>query len=244
METGRGRIVKEVLYIIALSLGSIVAIFVLTKLMGYREMSQMSMFDYIIGITIGSIAAEMSTSLEESFVQPLTAMIVYASVAVLLAIVTSKSIRARRVIEGVPIVLLSHGEIYRCNLRKAKMDVSEFLAQCRVNGYFDVTKLECAILEGNGKISFLPKAEERPLTPADLQITPDREYLVANVILDGRVMKKNLSHMGKDEKWLHSQITAQGAKKVEEVLLATCDRNDKVTVYMKENKKEAKEMLM
>lgn len=244
METGRGRIVKEVLYIIALSLGSVVAIFVLTKLMGYRQMSQMSMFDYIIGITIGSIAAEMSTSLEESFVQPLTAMIVYALVAVLLAIATSKSIGARRVIEGAPIVLLSHGELYRRNLRKAKMDVSEFLVQCRVNGYFDVSKLECAILEGNGKISFLPKAEERPLTPADLQITPDREYLVANVILDGRVMEKNLSHMGKDEKWLHSQITAQGAKKVEDILLATCDRNDKVTVYMKENKKEAKEMLM
>lgn len=235
---------KEVLYIIALSLGSIAAIFILTKLMGYRQMSQMSMFDYIIGITIGSIAAEMSTSLEESYVQPLTAMIVYALVAVLLAIVTSKSIRARRVIEGAPIVLLSHGELYRCNLRKAKMDVSEFLVQCRVNGYFDVSKLECAILEGNGKISFLPKAHERPLTPADLQITPDREYLVANVILDGRVMEKNLSHMGKDEKWLHSQIAAQGAKKVEDVLLATCDRNDKVTVYLKENKKEAKEMLM
>ena len=74
----------EILYIIALSLGSIIAIFVLTKLMGYRQMSQMSMFDYIIGITIGSIAAEMATSLEENFIQPLTAMIVYALAAVAL----------------------------------------------------------------------------------------------------------------------------------------------------------------
>lgn len=90
----------EILYIIALSLGSIIAIFVLTKLMGYRQMSQMSMFDYIIGITIGSIAAEMATSLEENFIQPLTAMIVYALAAVALAWVTSKSIKARRVIEG------------------------------------------------------------------------------------------------------------------------------------------------
>lgn len=151
----------EILYIIALSLGSIIAIFVLTKLMGYRQMSQMSMFDYIIGITIGSIAAEMATSLEENFIQPLTAMIVYALAAVALAWVTSKSIKARRVIEGFPLVLLNHGELYRQNLKKAKLDVTEFLEQCRVNGYFDISKLETAILEGNGKISFLPKAEDQ-----------------------------------------------------------------------------------
>ena len=234
----------EVLYIIVLSLGSIIAIFILTKLMGYRQMSQMSMFDYIIGITIGSIAAEMSTSLEENYIQPLTAMIVYALAALGLAILSSKSIKARRLIEGVPLVLLNHGELYRSNLKKAKMDVSEFLVQCRVNGYFDVSKLECAILEGNGKISFLPKVEERPLTPSDMQLTPEQDYLVANVILDGKVMEKNLKHMGKDEKWLHSQITARGAKQVEDVLLATCDRSDKVTVYMKNNKKEPKDVLM
>lgn len=234
----------EILYIIALSLGSILAIFILTKLMGYRQMSQMSMFDYIIGITIGSIAAEMATSLEEDFIQPLTAMIVYAVAALTLAFITSKSIKARRVIEGEPLVLLSHGELYRCNLKKAKMDVAEFLAQCRVNGYFDVSKLECAILEGNGKISFLPKVEDRPLTPSDMQLTPEQDYMVANVILDGKVMEENLRHMGKDEKWLHGQITALGAKQEEDVLLATCDRSDKVTVYLKKNKKGPKDVLI
>ena len=127
----------EILYVIALSLGSIVAIFILTKLMGYRQMSQMSMFDYINGITIGSIAAEMATSLEENFVQPLVAMIVYAMSALMLSWIGSKSIRARRVIEGKPLVLMDHGKLYRENLKKAKIDVTEFLVQCRVNGYFD-----------------------------------------------------------------------------------------------------------
>lgn len=235
---------KEILYIIALSLGSIIAIFILTKLMGYRQMSQMSMFDYIIGITIGSIAAEMSTSLEENFAQPLTAMIVYALAAVLLAWVTSKSIKARRVIEGSPLILLNHGELYRDNLKKAKIDVTEFLVQCRVNGYFDISKLECAILEGNGKISFLPKAGERPLTPTDMQLSPAQDYMVANVILDGKIMSENLKHTGNDEKWLHGQIKAQGAKKTEDVLLATCDLSNQVTVYLKENKKEAKDVLL
>ena len=235
---------KEVLYIIALSLGSIVAIFILTKLMGYRQMSQMSMFDYINGITIGSIAAEMSTSLEENFVQPLTAMIVYALAAILLSWIGSKSINARRVIEGSPLVLMNHGELYWENLKKAKIDVTEFLTQCRVNGYFDVSKLETAVLEGNGKISFLPKVSDRPATPSDMNLSIQQDYMVANVILDGKVMEQNLKHTGKDEKWLKNQIKGQGADRIEDVLLATCDSTDQVTVFLKNNRKEAKNVLM
>lgn len=235
---------SEILYIIALSLGSIIALFILTKLIGYRQMSQMSMFDYINGITIGSIAAEMATSLENNFIEPLTAMIVYALAALFLSYFSSKSIKARRIIEGVPLVLLNNGELYRDNLKKAKIDVSEFLLQCRVNGYFDISKLETAILEENGKISFLPKASDRPLTPSDIQISPQQDYMVANVILDGKLMEKNLKHTGNDEKWLQNQIKAQGAKQIEDVLLATCDTSNQVTVYLKSNRKEAKDVLM
>ena len=233
----------EVLYIIVLSLGSIITIFILTKLMGYRQMSQMSMFDYVNGITIGSIAAEMATSLEDSFVQPLTAMIVYALAAVLLSWTSSRSIKARRIIEGRPLVLMNNGELYRENLKKAKINVTEFLSQCRISGYFDVSKLETAILEENGKISFLPKVADRPLTPSDMQLSPKQDYMVANVILDGKIMEKNLKHTGKDEKWLQNQIKGLGAKRIEDVLLATCDAADQVTVYLKSNKKETKDIL-
>ena len=234
----------EVLYIIALSLGASLAIFVLTKLMGYRQLSQMSMFDYIIGITIGSIAAEMATSLEDHFMQPLVAMIVYALTAFFLACITSKSVKARRVIEGKPLVLLNNGELYRHNLKKAKIDVTEFLTQCRVNGYFDVSKLQSAVIEGNGKISFLPKASDRPVTPSDMQLKPSEDFMVANVILDGKIMEDNLKQTGNDEKWLKKQIRAHGAKNIEDVLLATCDMSNKVTVYLKNNRKEMGDILI
>lgn len=235
---------SEILYIVVLSLGSIIAIFLLTKLMGYRQMSQMSMFDYVNGITMGSIAAEMATSLDTGFEKPLVAMIVYALVSLLLSTVSSKSIKVRRMLEGAPLVLLNNGEIYRHNLRKAKIDVSELLVQCRINGYFDISKLQTAILEGNGKISFLQKATDRPLTPADVQLSPQQDYMVANVILDGKVMDENLRHTGKDEKWLLDQIRGQGAKRIEDVLLASCDSNNKLLVYLKDNQKEAKDVLM
>ncbi len=234
---------KEVLYIIALSLGSIIALFILTKLMGYRQMSQMSMFDYINGITIGSIAAEMSTSLDKNFVQPLVAMTVYAIAALFLSWISTKSIKARGIIEGNPVILLNDGKIYEKNLRKAKIDVSEFLVQCRVNGYFDISKLETAVLEGNGKISFLPKSTERPATPNDMKLTPSQEHLVSNVIIDGKVFYKNLAHTGNDLKWLKNQIEKQGAKEIEDILLATCDTENTLTIFYKNTDIRSKDVL-
>jgi uncharacterized membrane protein YcaP (DUF421 family) len=235
---------KDILYVIALSLGSVTAIFILTKLMGYRQMSQMSMFDYVNGITIGSIAAEMATSLDENFMQPLTAMIVYSLAAICLSVLSSKSMKARRLIEGTPLVLMDKGELYRDNLKKAKIDVTEFLVQCRISGYFDISKLETAILEGNGKISFLPKSTDRPATPSDLALSPQQDYMVANVILDGNIMEENLKHTGRDEKWLHSQIKAQGAHNIKDVLLATCDTDGKVTVFLKTPRSKTPDVLM
>jgi uncharacterized membrane protein YcaP (DUF421 family) len=113
-----------------------------------------------------------------------------------------------------------------------------------VSGYFDISKLETAILEGNGKISFLPKVSDRPMTPNDMNLSPQQDYMVANVILDGKLMEENLKHTGKDEKWLLNQIKGQGASGIEDVLLATCDLSDQVTVYLKENQEKVKNVLM
>ena len=134
----------ELVKIAVLSLGSLVALFILTKLMGNKEMSQLSMFDYIIGITIGSIAAEMSTALEDDFMQPLVAMIVYAVVAVIISIVSNKSLKIRRIIYGNSLILLDNGELYRKNFKKAKLDINEFLTQCRTNGYFNINDIQTA----------------------------------------------------------------------------------------------------
>ena len=146
----------DIIYIILLSLASIIEIFILCKLMGYRQISQMSMFDYINGITIGNIAAEMATSLEDNFLHPLVAMIVYALAAISLSWISSKSIRARRFLSGKPMLLLNNGKLYEQNFKKSKIDLNEFLTQCRVSGYFELSQLESAILEENGRISFLP----------------------------------------------------------------------------------------
>ena len=119
----------DLLKIVALSFGSVIFLFILTKLMGNKEMSQLSMFDYIIGITIGSIAAEMSTALENDFMQPVVAMAVYAIVSIIISILSYKSIKIRRIISGNSLILFDNNELYRNNLKKAKLDLNEFLIE-------------------------------------------------------------------------------------------------------------------
>ena len=107
------------------------------------------------------------------------------------------------------------------------------LVQCRVSGYFDISKIQTAILEENGKISFLPKSEERPITPNDMGLKPKSDNMVANLIIDGKLMKNNLKHSGKDTIWLNKQLAAFGVADMKDVLLATCDLENNVTVYRK-----------
>lgn len=219
--------------VVLVSLGSILALFLMTKLMGNKQMSELSMFDYIVGITIGSIAAEMATALESDWAKPLTALVVYGVVATFISLLSSHSIRARRFIGGRAIVLFEKGRLYRKNFARARLDVNEFLMQCRVNGYFDLSEIELAMLEPNGHISILPKAAHKPLTPQDMKIVPGQSCAPVCVIVDGKILPENLKASGKDARWLESQARLLGAKRIGEIFLATVDDSNRLTVYLK-----------
>lgn len=227
----------DILKIVSLSFGSLVILFILTKLMGNREMSQLTMFDYIVGITIGSIAAEMSTSLENNFMEPVVAMIVYGLVTVFISYITCKSLSLRRFFTGRARILLDNGKLYRKNFKSAKIDLNDFLMECRINGYFNLSDIQTAILEPNGKISFLPKSLKRPATPEDLNLSPNAENVVINVILDGVLLKENLSKTGNNINWLENNLKEQGINDMKKVFLATCDNQNNLSVYVKLDKK-------
>ena len=228
----------EILKVIIVSLGSIVTLFLLTKLMGKREMSQLSMFDYINSITIGSIAAEMATSLEGDFLKPLTAMIVYGIISFLISYLTCKSLILRRFFEGHSLILYQNGQVYERNLLRAKIDVNEFLAMCRTSGYFDLEEIHTALLETNGKLSIIPLAKHRPVTTADLNLNPQQNNILIDVIVDGKILSTNLKATGKNEKWLDRQLSAHGAPDIKEVILASFDStSDKLNIYVKLHEK-------
>lgn len=215
---------------------SIVVMFLLTKLMGTKQVSQMTMFDYVTGITVGSIAAELATELEEP-AKPLTAMVVYGLVAVLISIITCKSLKLRAWITGKPLVLLENGVIYRENLKKAKLDLNEFLTYCRIGGWIDLSQLQTAVLEHNGSVSFLPKEKDRPATPTDLDLSPKQSNLQTPFIMDGQLLRDNIHQAGKEEVWVRRSLLGQGYQNEREVFLAVWDGNEKLTVFPMEEKK-------
>lgn len=222
-----------IIKIIFLSLGSIFILFILTKIMGNREMSQLSMFDYIVGITIGSIAAEMSTSLENNFWEPVVAMLVYALIATGISFLNCKSLKFRRIFSGRSKILLDNGNLYRKNFIKSKLDINEFLMQARINGYFNLSDIQTAILEPNGRISFLPNSNKRPATPEDMNLNLSPENIVLNLILDGVVLEENLQKTEKDIKWLEKELKKQNITNFKNVFLATYDNNNSLNIYVK-----------
>ena len=199
-------IFMDFIKVILASLLSIVTLFILTKLMGNRQMSQLSMFDYINGITIGSIAAELATDLEGDFWQPVVAMAVYAVVTVCITFITTKSIGARRLLTGRSVILFENGKFRTKDMLRAQVDTSEFMTQCRISGCFSLSGLECAVLEPNGRISFLMKSDVRPAEPKDFLISPEKASISPTVILDGETLHENLKAAGYDECWLKSEL--------------------------------------
>ena len=181
--------------VILTSLLSAVSLFIIAKITGHKQMSQLDFFDYITGITIGSIAAELATELESPW-KPLVAMIIYGLVALGLTILAHKFPKTRKYINGTPTIIMNNGKVYRENMKKAKLELSEFMVLCRQEGYFNINDIETAIFEYNGKITILPKSQKRPLTPEDMNINPERAEIYTEVIMDGRIYMKILNGLG------------------------------------------------
>lgn len=225
----------EILDVILRALISLIALFSVTKLLGKKQVSQLSLFDCVIGISIGNFAAEMTTDLDLPYTHGVVAVLIFGLVAYLVSVFTMKSISLRRFFIGTPTVLIQEGKILMKGLKQVKFDVNDLLEECRGNGYFDISQIEYALMEANGKLSILPKGENFPVTIKDMNIKPEKQSLCANVIIDGKIMHTNLKNMNKDKKWLVQELKIKGYKTFENILLATLDNNEKVTVYEKNN---------
>lgn len=224
----------EVWEVVIRSLFSLITLFLVTKMLGKKQVSQLSLFDYVIGISIGNFAAEISINTDTPYINGLVALLIFGLVALFISIVTMKSILLRRFFMGTPTMLIQNGKLIYKNLKKVKFDINDLLEECRNNGYFDISKIEYALMEANGKVSILPKAENTPVTPKDMKLKVDKASICANVIIDGKYMLNNLEGMQKDKEWLDKELKVKGAK-LENILLATIDNNEKLVIYEKNN---------
>ena len=161
----------ELAKILLSSLVSYLALFVCAKLVGRKQISQLNCLDYIAGITIGSIAAELATDLENMW-KPLVALAVYALLTWGMSLMGMHFGRSRKFLDGTPTLIMENGRLLRNNMKKAKLDLSEFMVLCREQGYFNLADIHTAVFEYNGKLTILPVSQKRPATPGDLKLLP------------------------------------------------------------------------
>ena len=221
----------EVLNVILASLFSAAALFLIAKIIGHKQVAQLEFFDYITGITIGSIAAELATTLDKPWWKPTIAMLVFGAVAVCLSLLTRILPRTRKFINGTSTIDLNNGKLYRENMKKAKLELSEFLLLCRQEGYFNLNDIQTAVFEYNGKLSILPVSNKRPLNPEDMKLAPKPEHIGTEIIMDGKILGENLKRKGLSVEWLKKEIENHGYKHAKEIFLGICYDNNELTLF-------------
>ena len=234
--------INEFIDVTIRALMSLVVLFLVTKMLGKKQVSQLSLFDYVIGISIGNFAAEMTINLDTNEINGMWAVILFGLCAYLVSYLAMKSIVLRRFFMGTPTMIIQDGKILEKNLRKVKFDINDMLEEVREAGYFDLSQIKYAVMEVNGTLSILPYAEYRPLTPRDMKIKVPKEGLCANVIIDSKIMHNNLKSINKDEKWLNKNLKSKGYNDISKILLATVDINDKLDVYENNNEEKSKDI--
>ena len=216
---------------------SLLTLFIVTKILGKKQVSELSLFDYVIGISIGNFAAEMTINIDSPEINGIWAVIIFGLVAYMVSWLTMKSITLRKLIMGAPTIIIKDGIILKNNMKKVHLDVNELLEECRIKGYFDISEVAFAIMEVNGEISILPKSKYKNITTNDMNINTSKEQLLANVIIDGNIIYKNLEVMNKTKDWLYSQLRVKGYTNISNIILCTLDNNDKLNIYLDTNNK-------
>lgn len=215
---------------------AVIYLFLVIKTLGKKQISELNIFDYIIGLSLGNIAAEMTVNDDITIVEGLISMTVYGIFSLMVSFVTEKSIWARRLITGEPVVIIENGKISREQLKKCKIDINDLLQDARESGYFNISEINYAIMEPSGKISFLPYNKYHPTTPSDMKLKIDNGKITANLLLDGNIMEENIKTIGHDKKWFLTRLKNEGYDNPEDLLLVICDEKEKLTIYKKDEK--------
>lgn len=217
----------------AASLAAALVLCLLTRLMGKKQIAQLSFFDYAVGISIGSVAAAVSVDSRIPLFSGIVSMAVWAALPLCFSSLSLGSVRARRLLDGSPVILMQDGLIVAQGLRRAKFTVNDLLEELRYKDIYDISEVLFAILETNGRLSVLKKPGQ----------SGGGEFF-ANVIIDGEIMPGNLSRIGLDEKWLAGELSRSGAGDPGGILLAVCDRQRRLRVYRRADSPQPLDVLL
>lgn len=221
---------NEGLVVLVRSIIGFFSLLIFTRIIGKEQISQLTFFDYVLGITIGSIAASLTTDLSSRAWPHWIGLITWAALGYLMEIVTLKWRYAAKVLEGEPVIVIMNGKIMEKALKKAKYRVSDILELMRNQGVFDPNEVDFAIIESNGRLSILKKAEHLPLTPKDMNIPVKNSGISTELIYDGILIEENLRQLNKDKEWLMNELNEHGISNISEVFLVTL--NPEGSIYI------------
>lgn len=223
-------VLNEGLVVLVRSFIGFFSLLIFTRIIGKEQISQLTFFDYVLGITIGSIAASLTTDLSSRAWPHWVGLITWAALGYLMEIVTLKWRYAAKVLEGEPVIVIMNGKIMEKALKKAKYRISDILELMRNQGVFDPNEVDFAIMESNGRLSVLKKAEHLPLTPKDMNIPVKNSGISTELIYDGILIEENLRQLNKDKAWLMNELKAHGINNISEVFLVTL--NPEGSIYI------------
>ncbi|MFQ7473415.1 MAG: DUF421 domain-containing protein [Anaerovoracaceae bacterium] len=208
------------------------------RIMGKAELSKMSPFQLIVSFMIAELAAIPIESPDVSMINGVTAIFTLLFLQVLISFLSIKSERLKNLFSGTPSVLINKGEINQGELKKLRITINDLMEQLRIGNCPSISDVEYAIMESNGDLSIIPKANKKPLTAEDMSIEKNRESMPVVLITDGILYKGNIITAGWTETQLKEALVSNGISNYKDVFLAFCDEQSKLHIFMP-NEKEA-----
>lgn len=206
-----------------------------TRILGKTQIGQLTFYEYISGITIGSIAGNIVAAEPDKYLRDFYDLILFVVLTYLLSYATIKSRRLRFFVEGQSTLLIENGILLKDNMRKARLDLDELTAQLRQQGILDIDEVQFAILETSGTLSIIKKIKEQPASKADIGLAPNEARYPVELIFDGALLYENLQRHQVSKSWLQGELALQGIEKIEDVLYGVLDSKGKLFINKKES---------
>ena len=200
----------EGLVIAVRSTATFFTLLILTRVLGKRQLAQLNFFDYVLGITVGSIAASLSIDPDLKFAPTWLALLLWVFWGLITSSLSLYSRRLRKLLDGEPTVVVQNGQILEGALKRLNYNLDDLRMQLRNKGVFSMAEVEFAIVEPGGQLSVLKKSQLLPATPADLAIPTEYKGPATELIVDGRIVHENLKQLGLTDAWLREEVQRRG----------------------------------
>ena len=225
---------NEHLNLVFRSLVTYFVLLIFTRAMGRKQISKLTFFDYIVGITIGSIAGVVAMDKSVKIIDGVLSIGIWSLLTIVISEITLKNINLRLIIDSEPLLIIDKGKVIYKNMKKARYNMGDLLMQLRNKDVFNITEVEIAILEPDGKLSILKKSEFSMVTAGDMKIQNPKAGMMVDLILDGNILSSHLSQILKDENWLMSELKARKIKSIKDVIFAGIQADEQIYIVTKE----------